>query len=166
MPRYAKAGSTKRDIVDKMTEELQSKKMQRYVDDDIDYEDYSEVIQSYINSCIGYGDCPANKDVQKIDFDFENSDFHGTGALPDGTEYLWGFAGGDWEAPVYFAIYLDPDDHIRAYIPKNGNTYCHKCKSAWGTCECHDGKDGEAHFDDEPDFTAMSNDVDKRIQPK
>lgn len=166
MPRYAKAGSKKADIVAKMTEELQSEKMQRYVGDEIDYYDDNEVIEGYIHNCVGYGDCPANKDVQKIDFDFENSEFHRRGALSDGTEYLWCFAGGDWESPVYFVLYLDPDNRIRAYIPKDGNTYCHKCKSAWGTCECNDGKDGEAHFDDEPDFTAMSNDVDKRIQPK
>lgn len=173
MPRYAKAGSKKADIVAKMTEELQSDRMKRYVDDeDIDYNDDTDVIQNYVHHCIAYADCPANDDVQKIDFDFENSDIPDEcrmGSLSDGTVYLWAFAGGDWEYPLYFAIYLDPDNRIRAYIPKDGNTYCHKCKSAWGTCECHDGKDSEDHLSAEgygPDFAAMANDVCKRIQPK
>lgn len=90
-------------------------------------------------------------------------------AMPDGTSIVWAYAGGDWEYPVYFVLYLDPDNHIRAYVPKDGNTYCHKCKSAWGTCECNDEKDSEDHLNDDdygPDYDAMYKDVCNRIQTK
>jgi hypothetical protein len=172
MPRYAKKGSTREDIIEVMIKELQSEKMRQYVDGrDIDYEDEDDVIHNYIHNVVGYSNSIANKDVSKIDFDFENSDtaFGFLGTLPDYTTLIWCMAGGDWEAPVYFCLYLDPDNHIRAYVPKDGNTYCHKCKSAWGTCDCNEGKDSEDHLNDDdygPDYDAMYKDVCNRIQTK
>ena len=80
--------------------------------------------------------------MRKVNFDFENQGVTDDGfanehsSLPDGTEFIWCWAGGDWEKDVNFILYLDPNDKIRAYVPSKGNMYCHKCKCAWGTCEC------------------------------
>ena len=45
--------------------------------------------------------------------DFESQKY---GKLPDGTSIIWCFAGGDWEFPIHFAVYIDDKDHLRAYI--------------------------------------------------
>lgn len=174
MPRYAKKGSTREQIIEVMRKELIKEHKNGFLrGHDIDWENAvdSDVMENFLHEIVGFSNSLANKDVQKIDFDFENSDIDNEGetALPDGTAIIWAYAGGDWEIPVSFVLYLDPDNHIRAYVPKDGNTYCHKCKCAWGTCECNDGKDSEEHFeneDDQPDYDAMYKDVCNRIQTK
>ena len=170
MPRYAKKGSTKSQIIEMMRQELLKEQKKGY-GYDIDWDDNDEIMETFLHEVVGFSNSLANKDVQKIDFDFENSEISNEGekALPDGTRIIWAYAGGDWEYPVYFVLYLDPDNHIRAYVPKDGNTYCHKCKCAWGTCECNDEKDSEDHLNDDdygPDFDAMYKDVCNRIQTK
>lgn len=45
---------------------------------------------------------------------------------------FWGFfAGGDWEAPVYFIYYWD-GNNIRGYVPRNGNLFNHRAMEAYG----------------------------------
>lgn len=174
MPRYAKKGSTREQIIELMRKELIKEHKKGYLrGHNINWENAvdSDILENFLHEIVGFSNSLANKDVQKIDFDFENSavDNEGEKALPDGTAIIWAYAGGDWEYPVYFVLYLDPDDHIRAYVPKDGNTYCHKCKCAWGTCECNDEKDSEDHLNDDdygPDYDAMYKDVCNRIQTK
>lgn len=44
-------------------------------------------------------------------------------------------AGGDWEEPVYFIVYLDDKNKLRMYIPKCGNVYNALTKEALGNDE-------------------------------
>lgn len=181
MPRYAKKGSTKLDIMNKMFNEMKADPECKWVhigsiDEfsqipnfaSINPADYNDFIESYIYSEIAYTDGkPANKDVRKVNFDFEN---HGVtddafaseqSSLPDGTEFIWCWAGGDWEKDVNFILYLDPNDKIRAYVPSKGNMYCHKCKCAWGTCEC--GATEPDYDKVDHDFAMMYADICNRI---
>ncbi|HEY4514599.1 MAG TPA: hypothetical protein VJJ22_00345 [Candidatus Paceibacterota bacterium] len=46
------------------------------------------------------------------------------------------YAHGDWEYPVFFIIYLDADGKtLRSYLPKKGNVFNPKKKSAFGNNE-------------------------------
>lgn len=79
---------------------------------------------------------------QKIEFDWENfahpesADF-GDGHV--GFRQLNGFcvalccAGGDWEAPVFFVLYLDDKNKVRMYIPTLGNSFNKFNKCAFGS---------------------------------
>ncbi len=85
-------------------------------------------------------------DLKKVRFDFENTGFEPVPEFNDGfcgLRKIWcknGYlscigmwAGGDWEYPVYFIIYLDQDRKtLRAYIPEEGNTYNKDTKEAIG----------------------------------
>jgi len=82
------------------------------------------------------------KDLKKCEFDFENhSEGPGDGVGPqrlmgfctlnNGLSFLGMCAGGDWEWPVFFILYSD-GYNIRAYIPKKGNPWNPKTKSAYG----------------------------------
>lgn len=42
-----------------------------------------------------------------------------------GIPILWIGAGGDWEKPVAFCLYIGADDDIHAYVPEKGNAYDH-----------------------------------------
>lgn len=56
----------------------------------------------------------------------------GYDTLPNGVEVAWIGAGGDWEHPLAFCIYIGDDDELRAYIPEDGNAYNFKLKQAIG----------------------------------
>lgn len=83
-------------------------------------------------------------DLKKVEFDFENCEFehfrefdHWEGMLGYRLlyplSYIGVMAGGDWEIPIYFIIYLDQDGKtLRAYIPKDGNVWNHDTKRAFG----------------------------------
>jgi hypothetical protein len=49
-----------------------------------------------------------------------------------GTNVLWLEAYGCGRAPIAFAVYFDEKHDLRAYVPKNGNLYCHACNKAYG----------------------------------
>lgn len=82
-----------------------------------------------------------SKDV-KVDFDTENMctpfdiDPFGDGV---GFHQLDGFAiamcaaGGDWEIPVQFCLYIDDKDKVRLYIPTDGNTFNPYTMTAFGS---------------------------------
>ena len=83
------------------------------------------------------------KDLQKVNFDFENWGFHtetGEVASSDFIPVKLGnltcflcYAGGDWEYPVSFIIYLDKNRKtFRAYIPKEGNAWNYDTAEAIG----------------------------------
>jgi hypothetical protein len=86
------------------------------------------------------------KDLLKVQFDFENSYYKtedteqwGFDIGPtqiDELSYIACVAGGDWEYPIYFIIYLDQDNKtLRAYIPSEGNPYNKTTKKAFGNDE-------------------------------
>jgi hypothetical protein len=90
-----------------------------------------------------------HEDISKVDFDFENlfyrseDNFRGENIV--GPQFLDNFsfigcnAGGDWEHPVYFIIYLDKDGKtLRGYVPKDGNSYNYNTKAALGNDEDED----------------------------
>ena len=91
----------------------------------------------------------ANKDINKVEFDFENYEPHdindkklqgflnypiGFVTLPNGMHAFFVNAGGDWETPVCFILYWDGST-LRGYIPKDGNVWNRKAKSAYGNDE-------------------------------
>ena len=75
------------------------------------------------------------KDLSKVDFEWENrsdiidcfeSQYVDGGYL----HFYLGWAGSDWESPVYYILYFDKNKKLRGYIPKRGNTYNLKSKKA------------------------------------
>lgn len=83
-----------------------------------------------------------DKDGCGIEFDLENigldysdySDIVGYNLTSTGVPYIGGAAGGDWELPVFFALYYD-GTRIRLYVPKDGNCYNTDTKTAFGNDE-------------------------------
>lgn len=73
------------------------------------------------------------KDIKAVvAFDSENADFEGAGVSKEQKiPYFLFMHGGDWEMPVYFAIYHDGKE-LRAYIPTNGNYWNDTTKMAYG----------------------------------
>lgn len=148
MPRYAKLTTTSQELKGLILSKIESDKFP---------------------DCFG-------KDIDKIDFDFENftlsgrdfsADIEDTSAydirtLPNGLVYCLCSAGGDWEVPVSFILYIDPNNQLRAYIPKNGNVYNTKLKCAYGSDE-DDGSSYDLHVDDELAMTLFEADIASRI---
>ena len=58
--------------------------------------------------------------------------FVGIDAWPGGTPIMWFGAGGDWEQPIAFCIYLGVDDKIHAYVPREGNCFNKEKGAAFG----------------------------------
>jgi hypothetical protein len=85
---------------------------------------------------------PLDKDF-KVIFDFENdakpwykdnfSDKVGFYQI-NGTTIALCCAGGDWECPVYYALYVEKGGKkLRMYIPTIGNVFDGYCKTAFGS---------------------------------
>ena len=100
----------------------------------------------------------------KISFDRENVivDYNGAPLLGLQTikdfNFVGVYAGGDWEAPVFFILYYDDKNKLRAYIPSDGNPYDRVNKEAWGN--------GEENVDDPEydfDWAKIENDIKKRF---
>lgn len=188
IPRFAKMGSTRMDILNKMYDELMADPTVPTNQICLDYctckhpigsypnfasipsNYYNALIEHYVYQRVAYNSkTPANKDLRKVNFDFENHEVDENdpslaihSRLPDGTEIIWCWAGGDWEFAVSFVLYLDPKNEIRAYIPKKGNCYCTKCNTAWGTCSCG----AQEPASDGVDYVQMYDDVINNIQTK
>lgn len=79
----------------------------------------------------------ARDDWAKINFDYENVMLNGFYVTDGGTPYALMYVGGDWESPIGAALYFD-GKALRGYVPKDGNYYNHKTKSAFGN-----GEEGE-----------------------
>jgi hypothetical protein len=114
-----------------------------------------------------------NKDLKKVNFGCENlfltkesfannpiSTWLGPQQIGD-LAFIGGYAGGDWEIPVAFAIYHD-GKKWRGYIPEDGNSYNHKLKSAYGNND--DYEDGFVHRLEIVDVAKIKNDIAERIQ--
>lgn len=98
------------------------------------------------------------KDDLKVNVDFENHEIepwteigdeaHGIRRFylkyGDGAQYLTCigcYAGGDWQYPVTFFIYLDQDGKtLRCYVPKSGNAWNWDTKEAFGEDDDADRK--------------------------
>jgi len=118
----------------------------------------------------------AHDDIAKVQFDGENWDDDsthglfaevlGTRTLPNGLTYHGVSAGGDWEFPVFFILYFD-GKNIRGYVPKDGNTWNYKTKSAFGN-EDDDGDEDDYIDAAEAQYDAAKiiADIQKRITPK
>lgn len=102
-------------------------------------------------------------DLKKIEFDCENvtdpddeEGFnmpgfqHGYDTLQNSVPVCWVGAGGDWEDPLAFCVYIGEDGSLRAYIPKEGNAYNFKTKAAIGNWYPMD--------DDDKSWEAISSD--------
>lgn len=116
------------------------------------------------------------KDLSKINVDFENVEYCGD---PDysfdmpGTEDLeafemigsgdsafpiaWCGAGGDWELPLVFILYIGQKGELRGYIPEDGNGYNHDEKCAYGSEPNSWDDDFEPIDCDDPKYTFDSN---------
>ncbi|MDO8495996.1 MAG: hypothetical protein Q7S43_00905 [bacterium] len=85
--------------------------------------------------------------LERVFFDFENYEYTHDSPIGQfrnllGPRYFGKIpavgcaAGGDWEYPVFFIIYLDHDDiTLKSYIPKDGNTWNYDTESAFGNDE-------------------------------
>lgn len=164
MSRYAKANVTIDDLKNKISKVVCG-------DDQYSFEDAIWQFSKYVNSTI-------SKDLSKVQFDDENVDLVGNFDMP-GLEDMkplemlgdfpvaWVAAGGDWEEPIVFVLYVGDNGELRAYIPKDGNAYDHKGKCAYGNGESdedelNDGKITGHLFDS----TKLREDVKNRIVVK
>ena len=115
------------------------------------------------------------KDWSKIDFSTENMDVTAEKITPDGVPYLLICAGGDWEVPLQCIVYFD-GKKLRGYVPKDGNSYNHKEKAAFGN---NDNDAAEAtkqlgkpltlddvHEGVDPDLGLVEQDIVNRIEAK
>lgn len=111
--------------------------------EEIDFEEEQIDIYTLIENCP-----KIEKDLEKVEFDLENYETD-----PDGFRdhmplvgyqtigeltFLGVSAGGDWEIPIFFLIYVDEKNKLRAYIPSKGNAYNTQTKSAYGNYEDED----------------------------
>lgn len=87
----------------------------------------------------------------KVRFDFENQSFPWMNNFGQvGYHQMNGFAialccaGGDWESPVHFALYVDDKNKLRCYIPMYGNVFNIYCMTAFGS----EGEYGERNPED------------------
>ena len=94
-----------------------------------EYEDYKysgEIMSALLNNTT------IDKDIQKISFNYENSEYDSIEVLNNGLPVMKCVAGGDWEYPVYFIIYWD-GKQFRGYTPENGNTFNRITRTASGS---------------------------------
>lgn len=91
---------------------------------------WSDMVQDDLsNSGVGF-DCE-NFTAEPGEYDMNGFE-PGYGSLPNGVPVLWVGAGGDWEGPVAFCVYIGVDGTLRAYVPKDGNVYNRETGKAYG----------------------------------
>ena len=95
-----------------------------------------------------------SRDLSMVNFDLENLERFGTedsynhlpglenldgyvmlGEGDNAFPILWCAAGGDWELPLVFVLFIGEDDELHAYVPDEGNAYNHEKKAAYGNNE-------------------------------
>jgi hypothetical protein len=181
MSRYAKKNSTRIDIIEQMFNFLKNNADKHFLDDEDDDDiltnnksfvsvqtsDYDNILEIFIKFIAFYsnGNFLIDKDFKSIDFDWENCEEDDSvsvsNCFPDGTQFIWCYAGGDWEDPIEFIFYLDNRDRVRAFIPKDGNVFCPKCNHAYGSCKCNP-KNQSPNID--PDYNKMYNEIVTKIR--
>lgn len=94
------------------------------------------------------------EDKQKeVIFDLENNEYEieegykcapkegsllGIHELENGLNFIGIVAGGDWEYPLFYIIYVNENKEFQMYIPKYGNTFCIDTMTAFGSEEERD----------------------------
>jgi nucleoside-diphosphate kinase len=108
----------------------------------VDKEDFLEKVElALVDPKLG--GAKLYKDLEKVKFDFENYGWSIDEYLMYGSligynkigdiEFCGCAAGGDWEYPVFFIIYLDQDGKtLRGFIPKEGNAWNYNTNKALG----------------------------------
>lgn len=185
MKRKAMAGVTKKDFIKRLRDQIIKETGNQNALDGLDKNDpdsllTTETIMQHLSDLL-----------TKVQFDLENLGVEETPLSSHGfediggTNILWCYGGGDWECPVIFVVYYDPTGKLMAYIPENGNTYCHKCKAAFGSsscdlctgvdedlskietlcksCGCVFEKNSTSVWDIKPNYYALDNDVRDRL---
>lgn len=114
-------------------------------------------------------------DWSKINFSTENLDVVAEKTTRDGVPYLLIRAGGDWETPLSCILYFD-GRKLRGYVPKDGNSYNHAAKAAFGNNDSDNdacvkqfgvgGGTDEEYRDVDPDAALVEQDIEKRIEAK
>lgn len=67
--------------------------------------------------------------AKKVDFSWENDSLESLNMLgnkfftKDDSCFLLAWAGGDWEVPVHFILYVNSKGKLAIHIPRLGNTY-------------------------------------------
>lgn len=139
--------------------------MSRYAKKSLTVEDLKNAIGKHGDIHSAVYENPADDDISVVNFDTENMERFGHedsyNHLPglenlDGYEMLgkegesafpvlWVAAGGDWELPLVFVLFIGEDGEIHAYIPEDGNAYNHEKKAAYGN------NDGDPVYGDKDD---------------
>ena len=95
-----------------------------------------------------------DRDDVDVKCDFENIELIGYYTMP-GTEGMdafeviddvpvcWCAAGGDWEDPVAFCMYLDGKGKLRGFVPIEGNAFCKEENCAYGS----ESEDEQKYYD-------------------
>ena len=146
-------------------------------------EDLKQAVEKHCDIYSAVYETPADDDISMVNFDTENMEQFGIedysyNHLPglenlDGYEtlgegesafpVLWVAAGGDWELPLVFVLFIGEDGEIHAYVPEDGNAYNHEKKAAYGNNE------GDPEYGDEEDtryvfdVAKMKKDITKNI---
>jgi hypothetical protein len=108
-------------------------------------------------------------DLARVQFDNENTEiefeapgFEGFSAIGDLT-FLGVLAGGDWEAPVVFILYMHAGE-LRGYVPDGGNQYDRRKLRAWGNGDSEHDEEMMEKADDTPwDVAALRADIAARF---
>lgn len=128
MPRYAPAMQTG-DLVQILTNlALANDYAEEYGAIDPANPDMGKIVRMLLQEDLLPG---VVKDWSKISFSTENLEVVSTPSTPDGIPYLSLMVGGDWETPLVAIVYFDGKT-LRGFVPKNGNPYNHRQKSAFG----------------------------------
>ena len=117
-------------------------------------EDLKTAIGKHCDIYSAVYETPADDDISVVNFDTENMERFGHedsyNHLPglenlDGYKMLgegdsafpvlWVAAGGDWELPLVFVLYIGEDGKLHAHVPEDGNAYNHEKKAAYGNNE-------------------------------
>ena len=104
---------------------------------------YEVIWSSFIQSKLKeYGiefDCENFTEAESFDDEDEQFNTPGFKAGYDilcGIPVRWIAAGGDWEKPIGFCMYIDNDDKLNVYVPHDGNVYDKNKNAAYGNYEC------------------------------
>ena len=129
--------------------------MSRYAKKSLTVEDLKKEIESgHLGAWDVVSLSTVESDLNEVEFDTENIEPFGTedsynhlpglknlGGYemlgPEGAQFpvLWFAAGGDWELPLVFIVYMGEDNEIHGYVPEDGNAYNHEKKAAYGNNE-------------------------------
>ena len=128
MSRYAKANQTIDDLASKIeaaggvhTVVYKSRVFTDLAEVNVDFEN----LESF-DSEDAYNHLPGLENLDGYEMVGE-----GDSAFP----VLWCAAGGDWELPLVFVIYIGQNGELRGYIPEDGNCYNKEDKAAYGNNE-------------------------------